>query len=221
MVFAGADATGFEPDARLTAMWLWTLSAGVSNVATGDDAEEERPDDESEDVGQKTKPGGFSLEYDAARKIAQGLGAHLEDMGGLVEVAGETARLLPVSERTAHLFGKESRQSAVGGYARKKKPRQGSLFQELEASESVPGMTAGDIQGFKRGATVLDRVHQSMILFGAGRGEALKRFLVEDGIGKDTRFWSLADALAALYPRSTDERRWVEGVLARKKGLGF
>src|SRR5687767_15796575 len=25
MIFAGADATGFEEDARLSAMWLWTL----------------------------------------------------------------------------------------------------------------------------------------------------------------------------------------------------
>src|SRR5262249_32378819 len=25
MIFAGADASGFEPDARLSAMWLWTL----------------------------------------------------------------------------------------------------------------------------------------------------------------------------------------------------
>ena len=28
MIFEGADATGFEEDARLTAMWLWTLSTG-------------------------------------------------------------------------------------------------------------------------------------------------------------------------------------------------
>ena len=27
--------------------------------------------------------------------------------------------------------------------------------------------------------------------------------------------------LAALYPTGTDERRWVEGVLARKRGLGL
>ena len=60
-----------------------------------------------------------------------------------------------------------------------------------------------------------------MILFGAQRGELLKRFLVEDGIGKDGRFWKLAQSLAALYPPGTDERRWVEGVLARKKGLGL
>ncbi|MBN1936228.1 MAG: hypothetical protein JW934_16285 [Anaerolineae bacterium] len=25
----------------------------------------------------------------------------------------------------------------------------------------------------------------------------------------------------ALYPSQTDEKRWVDGVLARKKGLGF
>ena len=60
-----------------------------------------------------------------------------------------------------------------------------------------------------------------MVLFTAGRSEALKRFLVEEGIGRDRRFWKLAQSLSALYPTSTDEKRWVDGVLARKKGLGF
>ena len=60
-----------------------------------------------------------------------------------------------------------------------------------------------------------------MILFAAGRNEALKRFVVEDGIGREERFWRLAQALSALYPANTDEKRWVDGVLARKKGLGF
>ncbi|BAZ51371.1 hypothetical protein NIES4103_40200 [Nostoc sp. NIES-4103] len=27
--------------------------------------------------------------------------------------------------------------------------------------------------------------------------------------------------VSALYPNVTDEKRWVDGVLARKKGLGF
>ena len=31
----------------------------------------------------------------------------------------------------------------------------------------------------------------------------------------------LAQALSALYPRGTEEKRWVDGVLGRKKGLGF
>jgi len=60
-----------------------------------------------------------------------------------------------------------------------------------------------------------------MILFAAGRGEAMRRFLVEDGAGRDHRFWKLAPALSALYPQETDEKRWVDGVLARKKGLGL
>ena len=30
-IFAGADATGFEADARLTATWLWTLSTAAAN----------------------------------------------------------------------------------------------------------------------------------------------------------------------------------------------
>ena len=69
--------------------------------------------------------------------------------------------------------------------------------------------------------TVLDQLHQSMILFGAGRGEALKRQLVEGGVGHNPLFWRLAQALSALYPIDTEEKRWVDGVLARKKGLGL
>ncbi len=60
-----------------------------------------------------------------------------------------------------------------------------------------------------------------MILFATGRGEALKRFLIEEGVGREERFWHLAQALSALYPKNTDEKRWVDRVLARKKGLGF
>jgi predicted HTH domain antitoxin len=73
----------------------------------------------------------------------------------------------------------------------------------------------------KVGDTTLDRVHHAMILFAAGRGEALKRFLVEDGAGRDQRFWRLAQALSGLYPASTSDKRWVDGALARKKGLGL
>jgi hypothetical protein len=90
---------------------------------------------------------------------------------------------------------------------------------EQESEDGKPAF--GEAKVEKIGATVLDRVHQSMILFGAGRSEALKRFLVEDAAGNDSRFWTLAQALSALYPSHTDEKRWVDGVLARKKGLGF
>lgn len=218
MIFSGADASGFEEDARLTAMWLWTLNAGT-NGSDGSSEEEEIEGDEEEEPTKKPKLTGFSLEYDAARKIAQGLGVHLEELRNLVEIKGETARLRPVAERTRALFGKH--ESDAPSARRKKKEPQLKLgfAEEVEAAEESGGW--GQKGAPKQGETVLDRVHQAMILFAAGRSEALKRFLVEDGVGRDERFWRLAQALAALYPKTVEERRWVEGVLARKKGLGF
>jgi hypothetical protein len=218
MIFAGADTTGFEEDARLTAMWLWTLSPGLSG-GDGSEAEDtdEAVDDSDEKTAKASKTTGFLLEYDAARKIAQGLGVHLEQLVKLVEVKGESARLLPVAERTMALFGKEGTESPA---AKRKKSVQltlPGLLAELEQDDS--GWT---LQGAaKPGDTTLDRLHQAMILFAAGRGEALRRFLVDDGVGKDQKFWRLAQSLCALYPGGTDERRWSEGVLARKRGLGL
>jgi adenine-specific DNA methylase len=217
MVFKGADATGFEADARLTAMWLWTLKSPDTNGHIEDTEAEEDSDDESE--AKKTKASGFRLEYDAARKIAQGLGADLEGLSHLVEIAGEHARLLPVSERTRHLFGKDEEEPARK-INRKKKSDQLDMFAELTEAENAE--VVWQEKTVKRiGGTTLDRVHQGMILFAAGRGEALKRFIVEDGVGRDGKFWRLAQALSALYPSDSDEKRWVDGVLARKKQFGF
>lgn len=218
MIFEGADTTGFEEDARLTAMWLWTLSPGPSNgCAVEPDDTEEVEEDTDEKPSKVGKFSGFTLEYDAARKIAQGLGAHLELLVNLVEVKGETARLLPVAERTKALFGKEGTEAPA---TKRKKAAQLSLPGLLEELEGEEG--SWTLQSVaKPGNTTLDRLHQAMILFAAGRGEALRRFLVDEGAGKDQRFWRLAQSLCALYPSGTDERRWAEGVLARKKGLGL
>jgi adenine-specific DNA methylase len=217
-IFSGADTAAFEEDARLTAMWLWTLNGGVAEDAEGGGEDADADDDDGESGGNKPK-GGFELEYDAARKIAQGLGAHLADLATLVEVKGSTARLLPVAERPKALFGQPETPAVAA--ATKKKRKQltlGFIAEDESESKAVSGMD-GKLQA-KPGATVLDRVHQAMILFGAGRSEALRRFLVDDGAGDD-RFWRLGQALAALYPTCTEDRRWIEGVMARKKGLGL
>jgi hypothetical protein len=223
-IFRDADASGLEPDARLTAMWLWTVGGGSpsSNGKPADQGEsdDERADDDDEGSGKTATAAGFTLEFDAARKIAQGLGVHLERSESIVEVKGDKARLLPVAERTKHLFGKDAESGPTRGKKAKKKVKQPFLFAELDEVEEAGGGWK-ELKGPPPGTTVLDRLHQAMILFGAQRGELLKRFLVEDGVGKDARFWKLAQSLAALYPRGTDERRWVEGVLARKKGLGL
>jgi putative DNA methylase len=132
MIFEGGDATGFEEDARLTAMWLWTLNAGNTDAANGESTEEEEGDDESEGGAKKSNPKGFVLEFDAARKIAQGLGAHLEHLTSLVEVKGETARLLPVSERVRTLFGKDEAQGAAGKRRKRDPQLQLGFMQALE-----------------------------------------------------------------------------------------
>jgi putative DNA methylase len=217
MIFAGADASGFDPDARLTAMWFWTLSTGVPANHSNESDDDEDVTEENEGSGRPAKVSGFVLEYDTARKIAQGLGAHLEQLATVVEVKGDKARLLPVSERARHLFGKEESDTAT---KRTKAARQRTLFDESDQEAGDDGGW-GELTAPQAGATVLDRLHQTMILFAAGRSEAMRRFMVEEGVGRDTRVWRLAQALSALYPTGTEEKRWVDGVLGRKKGLGF
>ncbi|MCW9683363.1 DUF1156 domain-containing protein [Dolichospermum planctonicum UHCC 0167] len=223
MIFDHADTTSFEEDARLTAIWLWTLSTGVQSTEL-ESGEYEEDDDEDNPAPRTRHTALFVLEYDAARKIAQGLGAHLEQLTRLVEVKGNTARLLPVSERIEYLFGKEEAQTpskTKGKKGKKKEPEQLNLFAVLGITETEEDTDWGEKNLPQLGNTTLDCIHQSMILFAAGRSEALKRFLVDEGAGKDQRFWGLAQALSALYPTGTEEKRWVDGVLARKKGLGF
>lgn len=221
MIFDDADAAGLEPDSRLTAMWLWTL--GSSNARRDQSASNEDSDDEAEESdGKMPAVKGFSLEFDAARKIAQGLGIHLDKSPSIVEVKGDTARLLPLVERTPFLFGKDLADGSVA--VRPRRTKQQKLFAELESVEAAQagsGLGSGLTSRPKSGQTVLDRVHQSMILFAVNRGEALKQFLVDDGVGRDARFWKLAQSLSALYPGACEEKRWVDGLLARKKGLGF
>ena len=129
LIFKDADAAGLEPDARLTAMWLWTLGGGGGSESgkpkaeSGEDDTDEDDEESSLRSSANSAVKGFTLEYDAARKIAQGLGVNLEQCQSLVEVKGDKARMLPVKERAESLFGKASTaasQTAVR--AGKKRP---------------------------------------------------------------------------------------------------
>ncbi len=216
MIFEDADATGLEPDARITAMWLWTLTTDAGEARAGEGGDPVEDDADEDDAEAARTPGtGFALEFDAARKIAQGLGARLEALSSIVEVKGNTAWLRSVRERGRSLLGKTDSDQPRRGPRKK----QMSLFEaSVDASN---GQTVVDIGAPAPGTTTLDRVHQAMLLFGAGQPDALRRFLVEHDVGKESGFWRLAQSLAALYPPGCEEKRWVEGVLARKKGLGF
>jgi adenine-specific DNA methylase len=213
VIFPEADPQGFEEDARLTALWLWTLlvkANGTISKEAPDDLLEE--DEEAEGAVQK-KSSGYALPYDDARLIIQALGAQedrLKRLGGILEVKGNTARLLPVAERRRYLLGDRPRG------AMRPRPRKGQqLLLEQMALEPEEGITV------EPGQSTLDRLHQAMLLFAEGRSEALRRFLVDEGVGRDGQFWRLADALSRLYPSTSQEKRWVDGVLARKKLLGL
>ena len=61
-------------------------------------------------------------------------------------------------------------------------------------------------------ATTLDRVHAAMLLQASGRTEALRNLLrSEQDRGPD--FLRLANALSALYPRGSEEKRLLDGML--------
>lgn len=223
MIFRDAETVSLEEDSRLTAMWLWTLAAPAAPTTldsdrqpdTNDDDDLDDSDDDEESPSSKAKQSGYVLKFDAARKIAQGLGAELDRMPRVVELNKDKARLLAVSERAKHLFGNPEGAAAK----RAAKRKQMSLFADAAAAEEAQAW--GDLGEPTGAVTALDRIHQAMLLFASGRAEALKRFLVEDGIGRQPQFWKLAQSLSALYPTSSEEKRWVDGVLARKKGLGF
>ena len=250
MIFKDADASGLESDARLTAMWLWTLRpdpSGTNGNGSPEEEADEAQDAEDEDSQDRPFAGGsYAIEFDAARKIAQGLGANLDTLKSVVEVKGKTARLLLVSEREPFLFARQRSPQSVsrpsqptntlqitrrGKSKRPAKGQQAFGVNEEEGLSSQPAtqrearadVSPYDVESsnWTTAETVLDRVHQSMLLFAKGQADALKRFLVDDGIGKEARFWKLAQALSALYPRGSDEKRWIDGVLARKKGLAL
>ncbi|MCY3614381.1 MAG: hypothetical protein OXH03_04705 [Bacteroidetes bacterium] len=61
-------------------------------------------------------------------------------------------------------------------------------------------------------ATVLDRVHAAMILQTSGHANAL-RTLVDSELSRGPEFLHLANALSALYPSGSQEKRIIDAML--------
>jgi len=108
------DAGAVEEDARLTALFLWTLQGtdGKSEAPQAgqkldeEDDESAGHDEDEEEGAPKKKPKGLRLIYDVARRFAQPLGIHLEGWEGrIIETDKGVVRLLPVAERAKQLFG--------------------------------------------------------------------------------------------------------------------
>src|SRR5262249_16855920 len=103
-------AGALEEDARLTALFLWTLQStnneGDDSVADSDADEPEDLDEDAEEDALRGKPKGFSLIFDVVRRSAQPLGIHLPAWEGrIIETMKGIVRLLAVTERATQLFG--------------------------------------------------------------------------------------------------------------------
>ncbi|MBW1954070.1 MAG: hypothetical protein JRI66_13525, partial [Deltaproteobacteria bacterium] len=117
-VLGEADTEGFEEDARLTALFLWTLQVTRLNdhnnqkrtadeaAAAAEDLEE--ADEEAEaDKPKKTK-GGLAMPFDTFIRITRPLGIHYQNWERkIIAIEKGVVRLLPVLDRQEDLFGEE------------------------------------------------------------------------------------------------------------------
>jgi hypothetical protein len=223
-------AGAVEEDARLTALFLWTLQSTNGEAgenASGDEGEE--PADEDEEGAPRGKAKGFTLVFDVVRRFAQPLGIELPKWEGrVIETKKGVVRLLPIAERAMQLFGEDGGQAVAARLELGTIPGtnllQGMLFPEIEPSPKIRGMGARGRAGriavevsdeslaAAREATTLDRVHAAMLLQGGGRTNALRALLrAEQDRGPD--FLRLANALSALYPKGSEEKRLLDAML--------
>jgi len=64
----------------------------------------------------------------------------------------------------------------------------------------------------RKEATTLDRVHAAMLLQSSGASNALRALLAAE-VQRGPDFLRLANALSALYPRDSEEKRLLDAML--------
>ncbi len=223
-----------EEDARLTALFLWTIQStsiaenGESDAEDADDEGNDAEDDEGHEGAKARRKKGLTLIYDVARRFAQPLGIHLDQWEGrIIETEKGIVRLLPVRERAARLFGEQG----ASAFAQRietaakagKAPAQADLFPELAAPSAPtvrgrgkgrPKKAAGSVEDLeaRRDATTLDRVHTAMLLQAGGASNAL-RSLLQTEMERSPDLLRLANALSALYPKESEEKRLLDAML--------
>jgi putative DNA methylase len=221
-----STAGALEEDARLTALFLWTLQSTNGNGAkvAEEDSEDDEETDEEEEAPKKKKQG-YSLIFDVVRRFAQPLGIHLPEWEGrIIETEKGVVRLLSVKDRAKQLFGEENVQTFAEQFERVPADSlQLKLFPEGE-KDSTPKLKGHkgrrkstkiiSEEGLKsrQEATTLDRIHAAMLLQSSGRTNALRALLkTEQDRGPD--FLRLANALSALYPKESEEKRLLDAML--------
>ncbi len=230
-------AGALEEDARLTALFLWALQSteesrqsdrenaasnlGTDSAATRGSMPPPEPDGHGEAAVAKATAKGLHLPFDVVRRFSQPMGIDLERWTGRV-IAQEkgVVRLLPVAERAKSLFGTAGSASATDSSDTDQGiGAQQTLFPDLDTPRrAAPGRrpnrnTLGAEPILQSpDATALDRVHAAMLLQASGHANTLKTLIVsEHERGPD--FLRLSNALSALYPRGSREKRLLDAML--------
>ncbi len=112
-----------------------------------------------------------------------------------IEISARTARVTAQGTLFPELAGPPVRAPVKGG--RKSRGAQDAVGGDLET---------------RRDATTLDRVHAAMLFQASGASNAL-RALLEAEIGRGPEFLRLANALSALYPKDSEEKRLFDAML--------
>lgn len=218
-------AGALEEDSRLTALFLWTLQTTESESGQGDsfDVVEESDDDDGEEPTKNR--GGYTLIYDVARRFAQPLGIHLDKWEGrIIETEKGVVRLLPVAERAMQLFGDVDASAISRRIEQDVKASRNYTFAFMQDVAAPPEIKP---RGRRRAAasgiaveetptvqpvTTLDRVHAAMLLQASGQANGLRAMLKEEQ-QRGPDFLRLANALSALYPKDSEEKRLLDAML--------
>ena len=222
-------AGALEEDARLTALFLWTLQSTNAEDRSQKSEARSEDEDETEDEEAETKEKakkGYVLIYDVVRRFAQPLGIHLESWDDrIIETKKGSVRLLPVTERADQLFGDAGTEAVARAIERSHgQDAQFTLFPDEELTPSPPlrgrrGRTSSrekereaKVPAKPREATTLDRVHAAMLLQAGGQATAL-RAMLEAETQRSPDFLRLANALSALCPKDSEEKRLLDAML--------
>lgn len=209
-------AGALEEDARLTALFLWTVQSTETSVQKG-----KKNTKDDEEATAKAVAKGLSLPFDVVRRFAQPMGIDLDAWTGrIIGQEKGAVRLMPVAERAPELFGTDGAGAAADWIeAEPGRTVQLTLFPELAASrrQGTPrrrgqSLLDGDAELQAINATTLDRLHAAMLLQANGHGNAL-RTLVAAEQDRGPEFLRLANALSALYPRASYEKRLLDAML--------
>lgn len=217
-----------EEDARLTALFLWAARASES----ADTASAKKRNSgvkvdnglEQRDRRESRPRGSFALPYDLVRRFALPLGIRLEQWeGNLIDTDKGVVKLRSLEQRMEKIVGKETlsnlkRISAAGDNPNRdqlmlfeRQPTDSELLEDLrKAKQSVELETWSHLH--KNTITVFDHVQKAMLLQKQGMSTALRELLFYERHYRP-QFLRLANALSALYPSDSEEKRLLDAML--------